>query len=412
MKKSNLLQVLTLMIGLTLSACNPQPGGLQTTVPKTLEPPAVTQVSSITQPATATLPPITPVKPPATTTIPLATRTPAPFPLSGSGPYWPGNRVYSLVDDNRNGRKINIQIYYPALKEPNDQGGTITRDAVPDMSDAPYPLVLTGPHSGDMLFKSHLTSYGFVMVIVRFPDLNYEDNWDFGVIDHPRDLIFTLNQIASDPPEGLEGVIDTKQVGVSGYSWDGFFSLAVSGVRIDPAYYLSHCQQPPLIEPTHGAEWYLRYTCSLAKEWDEFADHVGDEITASEDGLWQPVTDERIRAVVPMAADGAWLYGERGLAAVDRPVLMISPTEDEFTPYQIETKFIFEHLGTPQKSMISYIGKSHMMVEQSVPSARLKHFVTAYFGYYLQGREDYLAYFSEDFVAQYDDLVWGIYSGD
>ena len=43
-------------------------------------------------------------------------------------------------------------------------------------------------------------------------------------------------------------------------------------------------------------------TCSLSKQWDEFVAHVGDEITNGDDGLWQPVTDERIIATLPMAA--------------------------------------------------------------------------------------------------------------
>ena len=54
----------------------------------------------------------------------------------------------------------------------------------------------------------------------------------------------------------------------------------------------------------------------------------GDKIATSENGLWQPLTDGRILAVMPMALSGTWLYGERGLASADRPVLVISPTED------------------------------------------------------------------------------------
>jgi hypothetical protein len=42
----------------------------------------------------------------------------------------------------------------------------------------------------------------------------------------------------------------------------------------------------------------------------------------------------------------------------------------------------------------------------------MRHFATAFFGYYLQGREDYAEYFSEDFVTQFDDLAWGLYSNE
>jgi hypothetical protein len=35
------------------------------------------------------------------------------------------------------------------------------------------------------------------------------------------------------------------------------------------------------------------------------------------------------------------------------------------------------------------------------------HFVTDFSDFYLRGRDDYLEFFSEDFVAQFDDLAWG-----
>ena len=159
------------------------------------------------------------------------------------------------------------------------------------------------------------------------------------------------------------------------------------------------------------AEDYVEIACSLAQMWHAFAVHVGTEITTSDDGLWQALTDDRIRAVAPMATDGAWLFGERGLATADRPVLMIQATED--SPYQpIEAAFIFEHLGTPEKHMVSFIGKTHMMVFQPEPARRMNHFLTAFFGYYLQGKAECRDYFSEAFVSQFDDLAWGVYAGE
>jgi hypothetical protein len=51
-------------------------------------------------------------------------------------------------------------------------------------------------------------------------------------------------------------------------------------------------------------------------------------------------------------------------------------------------------------------------VESDEPAARMKHFATAFFGYYLQGHKDYLNYFSEDFVSKSDGLAWGVYKGE
>ena len=353
---------------------------------------------------------------PVTLTIP-ATATPIPqqgtmdpdaYPLAVQGSYWPGNRSYTLVDPSRSDREIQITIYYPALKEFNSDNNPITQDAAPDLSGAPYPIILTGPNSGSLLFQSHLASHGFVMVIVRPPGFSYEDPWDLIVIDGPLDFLFALDQLTASPPDGLANLMDTDRVGVAGYSWDGFFSLALAGVRIDPENYLSQCALAPSLDPPLSPRMF-DYYCSLAAKWDQFASYAGEIIPSSDDGLWQPLTDERILAVMPMAPDGAWLYGERGLSEVHIPTLIITGTYDYFSSYTMETSYIHEHLGSSDRYLISFIGKNHMMVFNSGVRLRMKHFASAFFGYYLQGREDYVEYFLEDFVSQFDDLAWGVY---
>jgi predicted dienelactone hydrolase len=363
--------------------------------------------------ATATTPvPPTATMPHATEVVNLEiTQEPVPFPLSEPGPYYTGKRTFTFEDASRDGRRIDVTVLYPAVLPAGSTGTKLqagtNRD--PDLSGAPYPLILTGPDSGDQLFKTHLASHGFVMAIVRYPE-SY-DYWDFGVIDHPLDMLFALDEIASNPPEGLEGVIDTDHTGAAGYSWEGFYTFTLSGARIDPERYLSFCEQDPATVPELSA-WYFKYVCNLAGRWDEFAAYVGDEITASDDGLWHPVTDDRIRAVMPMAEYGTWLYSEQGLVTADRPMFIIAPTEDEYIPYQIETAYIFEHVGSPERFLVSFVGGGHMMVIELEQMKRITHFATAFFGTYLQGRSEYRDYFSEDFVTQFDDLAWGVYNGE
>ena len=57
--------------------------------------------------------------------------------------------------------------------------------------------------------------------------------WDKNLIDQPLDILFALRQVASNPLEGLEGMIDAEHAGVMGYSFDGYNSLALSGARVD-----------------------------------------------------------------------------------------------------------------------------------------------------------------------------------
>jgi predicted dienelactone hydrolase len=344
----------------------------------------------------------------ATTLPPQNTQETASFLLSEPGPYFAGNREYTLVDESRSGRKIELLIWYPAIKQEDANGRAIVRDAAPDMSKAPYPLILTGTHSGRYLFKSHLASHGFVMVIVHSPGFSYEAPWNNSVIDAPLDFLFALDVLTSTPPEGLEGVLDTNRVGVGGYSSDGFFSLALGGARIDPEYYFSQCAQAPDLDPPLRPS-LVEYFCNLSERWDEFSSQVGAEISTGSDGLWQPTTDDRILAIMPMAPDSAWLYGADGLAAIHIPSLMIAGTADDLASYELSSCYIYEHLVNPDRILISFIGKKHMMVENEEVINRINHFAVAFFGYYLQGHNNYAEYFSEDFITQFDDLAWGVY---
>ena len=352
----------------------------------------------------------------ATTPIPPSLPTPSPslplaFPLSEPGPYFAGNRVYSIVDESRDGREIRLSIRYPALQQVDAQGHVIPRDAPPDMSGAPYPLILTGTNSGSLLFRSHLASYGFVMVTVSSPGFSYMAPWNSAVIDAPLDFLFALDVLTSNPPEGLEGILDTDRVGVAGYSSDGFFSLALGGARINPEYYFSQCAQAPNADPPLSP-FLTKYFCNLSERWDEFSSQVGAEISTVSDGLWQPTTDDRILAVMPMAPDSAWLYGAEGLAAIHIPSLIIAGTADDLVSYEMASCYIYEHLVNSDRVLISFIGRGHMMVDDEEVIGRIDHFAVAFFGYYLQGREDLARYFSEDFVAQQDDLAWGVYEGE
>jgi predicted dienelactone hydrolase len=292
------------------------------------------------------------------------------------------------------------------LPEDKAGKGTIPK-AEPDRSGAPYPLIVSSAVMASDLAK-YVVTHGFVWAgvtrIDTYPMMNKQ------MIDQPLDILFALDQAASHPPEELAGMIDAEHTGAIGYSFDGYNTLAMSGARIDPEYYQAQCPNPdPTMEAILSGPYEGGFTCRPVPRWEEFAAHAGEAITASEDGLWQPMTDARIRAVMPMAGEGWWLFGERGLAAVDRPTLMIVATEDEL---YLENALIFEHLGTPDKRLISFVGRDHLIVFSSEMQARMAHFAVAFFGYHLQGREDLAWYFSEDFVTQHDDLAWGVYEGE
>jgi len=377
---------------LLLFACNPAPVTLPNAI-ATIPQATATVLQDTAAPTISSQ---------ATPTAPMATQEPAAFPLSERGPYFTGHRAYKFLDESRIGREVRITLWYPALKQTDADGRNITRDAVADLSGAPYPLLLSSTKVAG-IFAPYLISHGFTWASVD--GIDSYDQMNEEMIDQPLDILFALDQVASSSLEGLEGMIDAEQVGAMGYSFDGYNALALSGARIDPEFYLAQCATPEATKTTYLSA----FSCDPARNWDEFAAHAGEAITASEDGLWQPMTDERIRAVLPMAGEGWWLFGERGLATVDRPALILVATKDGLYPENVQ---IFEHLGTSEKALISFVGRDHMMVFEQKMVDRMAHFAVAFFGYHLQGRQDLAWYFSPDFVAQHDDLAWGVSQGE
>jgi predicted dienelactone hydrolase len=345
---------------------------------------------------TATQAPILPTTP--MRQEPTSTFEPYFLPLSDYGPFFIGKRYFDTEDTSRNNRQVRLSVWYPAIK-PHDFDGTSLENAEPDQINAPYPLILSSAKVAG-IFAPHLASHGFVIVGIR--DIDTWEIWDQEMIDQPLDILFALDQISTKPLEGLDGLIDVNRAGAMGYSFDGYNSLALSGARIDPEFFLSRCGNSELIEESFRS-FSRRLQCPLIDQWDDFVDNAGLTITNNNIGLWQPMTDERIRAVMPMATEGWLLFGEKGLAAVDKPVLIIVGGNDV---YFEENLLIYEHLSSPDKFIITFVGQSHMMIYNREQTAHMKHFAAAFFGYFLQGREDYTAYFSEQFIRDYPALVW------
>ena len=358
--------------------------------------------------------PATPTSEPA----PVASDTPPPvptptvvtaeaFPLSQPGPFFPGKLRPVLEGAQRDGSDLPITVWYPAI-QPEGFAGTVAAKAAPDLTQAPYPLLI-GPTIFLERFGVHLASHGFVAAGVDFQGPSGQ--WGPWLIDYPLETLAMLDRLAAGGVPELEAAIDAKNTGAVGYSFSGYNTLAMSGARVDPQFYLEQCASPPALSGSSAEDVVVQgvfdYFCSLSKDWEALAEHAGEALTRSEDGLWQPMTDPRIRAVMPMALEGSYLFGERGLGFVDRPVLMIVGSEDSRdTDFETESLWVFERMGEPDRGLIAFLGQEHMMVFDLEPAERMQHFITAFFGHRLQGRDEYAAYYSPEFVAQFGDLQW------
>lgn len=380
---------------------------------QTIEPATLPAASDTPAPVEKTEVPTATKSPPTATLAPTAEATASKeqvaelYPLSAPGPYFPGKRTYQFIDETRDGRPVNITVWYPAVK-PEGYAGTLATNAEPDMSGAPYPLIINSTKHGNA-FGAHLVTHGFVVAGVDKQDSFYR--WDLWLVDYPLDQLFMLDQIAAQPLEHLEGVVDAENAGAMGYSFDAYDALAMSGARVDPQYYQEQCAGAASMNPA-PEEWWIHYICDIGERWDELSAEAGEAITTSEDGLWQPMTSPRLKAILSMAPEGAWLFGERGMAAVDRPILYFGASEDQGNYYDLEAAPLFERTGTLQKTLITFVGRDHYMFMNYLDMMRMQHFMVAFFGHVLQGREDFAQYYSEEFVEQRSDLAWGVYPGE
>jgi hypothetical protein len=332
---------------------------------------------------------------------PTQSPTPPVLPLSMPGSYAVGKRRIDLVDPDRENRKVSITLWYPSVRPDGAEESVLLSgaDHEPDRSGAPYPLLISSTEMAQTM-AAYLVSRGFVWASVN--GIHSYAHMREELYSQPLDILFALDQAASGTLTGLDGMVDGDNVGAIGYSFDGYNTLAMSGARVDPAYYLEQCADYEHSSELYGNE-LSAFDCEPAQDWAAFSSLIPSRITSSTDVLWQPMTDERIRAVMPMACEGLWLFGERGLAEMDKPTMFLAGTEDDLYPQNL---LIFQEAGAVDKTFISFVGQSHMMIFTEKKVARMAHFAAAFFGVHLQGKQEYAEYYSEAFVSQFDDLAW------
>jgi hypothetical protein len=168
------------------------------------------------------------------------------FPLAGQGPYIAGIRTLDFIDDARDGRDIIISLWYPALMPPEnldslptgEAKNTALSDLPPDLSSAPYPVVVYSHGYGgsrDELSSvlEPLVTHGFIVATVTHQD----DHSARTLIDRPLDIRFVIDRLEEVNATGdLAGLMTLDKVGLIGTSDGGYTALTMTGARIDEAF--------------------------------------------------------------------------------------------------------------------------------------------------------------------------------
>jgi predicted dienelactone hydrolase len=316
------------------------------------------------------------------------------LPLSEPGPYAVGTRDMTFVDKNREGQEVAITLWYPALET--------AEESLPDLSAAPYPVIvyshgmyLDNRHDHRLAhapLSAHLASYGFVVVGVE-----HDDDMALVFADRPLDIAFVIDELSTLTSSDLAGLMDVEQLGVMGMSGGTATAFQLGGARLDNANTDAWCAE-------HRGAYFCPPGESIVQRGREALNQFA---VTDENGLQYIPTDLPVRAIVAMTPGFAQRFGQRGLATMDTPALLLGATRDELLDYQEEAVYIYDHLGTEDRYLIGFVGYSHPSL--LYPDSRRDHLMTAFFGYYLQGQEDYAQYLTADFVNGIEGLVWGPY---
>ncbi|MBN1966193.1 MAG: prolyl oligopeptidase family serine peptidase, partial [Anaerolineae bacterium] len=273
------------------------------------------------------------------------------LPLAGRGSYEVGVQTLYFTDARRDDRSLGVELWYPAELAAGASAWLPVRDAPPQTGDAPYPLLLFshggwGGRQQAAFMAVNLASHGFVAVGIDHPAGRFD------LIDRPLDMLFVLDQLAALDEGDLVGVFDADNVGVWGISYGGYVAVAMTGARLDPAFYQGTCSS--FARPL--SDWES-HTCEEAREWRAVLDYAAQFIDLPESGLWPAFSDPRIQAVMPLTPVGGWYFGPDGLGAATLPTLLVAGTADTNADYTLEAAYLYDYLGPDDLALLSFIDR-------------------------------------------------------
>jgi predicted dienelactone hydrolase len=202
----------------------------------------------------------------------------------------------------------------------------------------------------------HLASYGISVAAIEHPGSNMTainqatnaadlkkllNAREF--IDRPKDISFSLDQLAklNKQPGRLQGKLNTEKVSVIGHSLGGYTALAIVGGEVNIEQLRRFCKDSLNIASAPG-DWLQCAASSL-----------------SENKL--QLRDERVKSAIALNPMVGKLFGDKGLSKINKPVLILSGTEDSLTPALTHQLVPFNQLGG-QKYLLTAIGGTHLSI--------------------------------------------------
>lgn len=245
--------------------------------------------------------------------------------LDQPGPYSAGFRELSLDYDSSEGpRTLRLAVWYPTLTAPDEEhryNGLVVTDNVAVNApvaelDAPAPVhVYSHGHQGyaeaSGFLMEHFATHGQIVFAPDHTGNTTTDGSRTTEIYYLRaeDISAVLDAVEqpTDRIDFLAGRMDAAHITASGHSFGGYTLHALMGATFDAA----------LID-----------ACLAGTDTTEYCSTMDATKAATLQG---GLADPRIEGVVSMAPGDARLFGDSGLAAIDRPVLHMTGDLDPQT---------------------------------------------------------------------------------
>ncbi|MCC3861134.1 alpha/beta hydrolase family protein [Pseudemcibacter aquimaris] len=257
-------------------------------------------------------------------------------------------------------RPLTIEIWYPAhtmehgteyqnviLRDGKTtatlHGGAV-RDAEPLKAGNKFPLIiLSHGYPGNRYLMSHfgenLASKGYIVASIDHTDSLYEDATVFSstLLNRPLDQRFvlsTLKGLNTESGHFLEGIIDTENTGLIGYSMGGYGAVVNAGAGISEIVATNKDLSPHNVLKRHQA-----------------GSETHEDI----------VNNDNFNAII---AIGPWgmergLWDDDGLDGVRIPIMYMAGSKDTTSGYEKGVKALFEKSVNAERYLLTFENAGH-----------------------------------------------------
>lgn len=320
--------------------------------------------------------------------------------LSTLGEFEFKKETLNLFDSNRN-RTLTTDFYLPLKPK--------------KFNSTPIIVISNGVGSKRERFTEmaeHLASYGFAVINPEHPGSNrqrqkdfikglYRENFDAtDFIDRPLDITYILDYLEKINQTKLENQLNTKEVGIFGYSFGGPTALALAGAQINFTKLQQDCNKPlDLLNIS------LLYQCRALEVKDKN----------------QSLKDTRIKAAFLFVPFSNSIFGKEKLSQISLPIMWQIVPQDFLTSVQKEQLPAFNGLSGNDKYLVISENLPHSFItlddKQSSSKETLLEITNNYqnvlslvfFQTYIAHNQDYLPYLSSKYFNYISKNPYNLY---